>query len=296
MKTGPSMCGLGLVVAVVFGVGSQSVLAAPVTPAYQYQSSDPTWQNQGSGTYTVSTNAENYKKEIWERPIEDDKWSDSADTRTSTGEYWSYVDLSYGAFGYDDDYAYARWDVVGDYKDVGGTQSTIGYDARYNVYFGIGENAYSLNIAGGKGDDLGAEFAGNSDIEAYGPVKDSDVLGTGIEDTGEGISSSLTGWGSETKDDSRIFARRTGSTVEVAVKLDVFKLEASDFDNLEWAYLGTANSNPSSMDNVFANDAFASAIGSGVEYDTLQVVPIPAAAWLFGSAILSLVALQRRKV
>ena len=67
----------------------------------------------------------------------------------------------------------------------------------------------------------------------------------------------------------------------MAVLLSDLGLVLSDFDtDLDYAYTGLAVSNPSSSDtDLFVNDHFPESIGSGVEYDTLQMgtlVPEPA--------------------
>jgi len=59
--------------------------------------------------------------------------------------------------------------------------------------------------------------------------------------------------------------------VEAAVLLSDYGLTLADFSNpLEYAYAGVAVSNPSSpISDLFANDEFSEAFGSGVEYDTI---------------------------
>ena len=66
--------------------------------------------------------------------------------------------------------------------------------------------------------------------------------------------------------------------------------------NMDYFYLGIAESNPSSTTALFANDEFTETIGSGVEYDTLALAgpAIPEPATL-GLLVLGGLALLRRR-
>lgn len=67
--------------------------------------------------------------------------------------------------------------------------------------------------------------------------------------------------------------------------------------NLDYFYLGIAESNPSSTTDLFANDEFTESIVSGVEYDTLALAgpAIPEPATLSLLALGSLIALRHRR-
>ena len=254
---------------------SQSATAV-IIPTYDVTGTDATWTDTGSGVYTVPTSAEDYANEIWERPVQDNNWSDSGGTRTSTGEYWAYVDLEAGGWGIDETYLYVNWAVVGDYKDVDGTKTSEGLLGHYYFYTKDSEGTvFGVEIAGGDAKDFTDTFGG-----LPGKVK-----------LWEGSGSIVSGEG-----------RAIGSTVEVAILLTDFNeflgrtLTAADLAN---SYLGVAKSNPSAFNtDLYANENFAEAIGSGVEYDTMlltSAVPVPAAVWLFGSGLIGLVGMARRK-
>ena len=256
---------------------SQSATAVTIpTPTYDVTGTDATWTDTGSGVYTVPTSAEDYANEIWERPVQDNNWSDSGGTRTSTGEYWAYVDLEAGGWGIDANYLYVSWTVVGDYKDDGGTKTSEGLLGHYYFYTkdSLG-TVFGVEIAGGDAKDFTDTFG-----DSPGKVK-----------LWDGSNSTVSGE-----------ARATGSTVEVAILLTDFNtflgrtLTAADLAN---SYLGVAKSNPSAFNtDLYANENFAEAIGSGVEYDTMlltSAVPVPAAVWLFGSGLIGLVGMARRK-
>ncbi|MBX2851252.1 MAG: hypothetical protein KTR15_05860, partial [Phycisphaeraceae bacterium] len=111
-----------------------SAASAAVTPAYQVTDADATWTHQGDGIYTVATAAEDYDNEIWERPIQDDKWFQDATTRTSGttdggGEYWAWNDLATASWGIGTsdgmDYLFVSWTVVGDFKHIAGETNPI---------------------------------------------------------------------------------------------------------------------------------------------------------------------------
>ena len=52
-------------------------------------------------------------------------------------------------------------------------------------------------------------------------------------------------------------------------------LTQADLDDLSYMYLAIGISNPSSPQDLFANDHFSAAFGSGVEYDTMHLLPEP---------------------
>ncbi len=269
----------------IFIVGQPAFAA--IAPIYQVVGNDATWTHTGGGVYTVPTSAEDYANEIWERPVKDNEWTDSGGTRTSNKMYYGYGDLKSGAWGVDSEYLYMKWEVVGAFQhEVGKTQESKLLEGHYYFYAKTaGSNAFAIEVESGK--DLGTSF-GSGKVKVYDdPNNDVGSLSSGTFD-----NSNVVGQG-----------RTNTSTfvTEVAVSLSDLGLSKSDFvDNaLDWAYLGVAVSNPSSINSdIFANGHYSSAIGSGVEYDTIQmgtVVPIPAAVWLFGSGLLGLFGFSRRK-
>ena len=131
-------------------------------------------------------------------------------------------------------------------------------------------------------------------MNIYEEVSEGDVPGTAITTTGEGGDSF---GNSQVKGEGR--TNTTTFITEVAVSLGDLGLTLSDFDTaVDYAYIGLAVSDPSSPDtDLFVNDHFPQAIGSGVEYDTLKMgtfVPEPATLGLILLGALGLLRRQRR--
>jgi len=93
-------------------------------------------------------------------------------------------------------------------------------------------------------------------------------------------------------------------TVEIAVPLTAFGLTNFSIGDIEWAYLGAAESNPSNfLGEIFANDAYTKDLGSGlhnVEYDTIRFdfsnpVPEPSSLILFATTAACLVGFGWRR-
>ena len=257
---------------------------ATITPFYENPKSDATWTDQGGGVWTVPLSAEVYEFEIWERPVQDsaDAFTDNVGTNTRTLKadnlYYSYIDLSFGDFGagnsMGDDYLFIRWDVVGDFKDDKGDQSSVGHEGHYYFYFepsgGASQDvSFIVEIPGGNAKDLGTDYSTDADIKVY---KDSngDVPVPGTQTGGTSHE------GTQLNATSEQLTRRNGNTVEAAIKLEGFgdgALTVADFDDLNYAYIGVAVSNPSSpITDVFAHDFYSDGLGEGVEYDTIGIV------------------------
>ena len=267
-----------LVTAVPAGVA----LGATINPIYQVTGNDATWTETATqGEYTVPTSAEDYANEIWERPVEDNKWSDGGGIRTSSGKYYAYADLKSAAWGVGTsdgkDYLFVQWAVVGAFQhEVGKEKESKLLEAHYYFYAEpFGQRAFAIEVSSGK--DLGSDFGDVSGkVNTYEEVLEGDVPGTAITTTLEGGDSF---GNSQVKGEGR--TNTTTFVTEVAVLLSDLGLVLSDFDMaLDYAYAGLAVSNPSSPDSdLFVNDHFAEAIGSGVEYDTLRMgtlIPEPA--------------------
>ena len=259
----------------------------------------------GGGTYTVPTSAEDYTNEIWERPVKDGTYTDAGGTRThSVGEYFGFGDLKSAKFGAGTsmgiDYFFAQWEVIGGFKDVGGTKDFgEGLKGHYYAYFEtVGATPRAVEVTSGTA--LSGTFATGA-VNTFIAASDSAIYGTGITVTGEsGNDSFSTG----TKDSSSGFGRAdtVTSIVEVAVPLSTLGLTLADFTsgNILWAYAGVAVSNPSSIEtDIFANDEFAEAPGSGQEYDTLRFniaqVPEPTSLAMMGLAAAAGCGLQFRR-
>ncbi len=274
---------------------------AAIVPVYQVTGNDYTWTDAGGGVYTVPTAAEDYANEIWERPVEDDKWSDSGSTRTSSGKYYGYADLARGAWGVgtnsDDnkDYLFVKWEVVGDFQWDGSKIEDKELEGHYYFYAETFDKlGFAIEVPSGK--DLGADFGDVSGkVNIYKENSDNDVPGNGITVTEEGGNS----FGDKiVNGDGR--TNTSSYVTEVAILLTDLNLALNDFtDNpLDYAYIGVAVSNPSDPNtDLFANDFYGEAIGSGVEYDTLMMgtsVPIPGAIWLFGAGIISMLGFRKK--
>ena len=248
------------------------------TPAYHSDQADDFWTPLGGGVYEVATSAEDYAAERWERSIEDDKFTTSGGTHTSTGKYYAYGDITTVTYSFDDDFLYLSVVVAGDFADDGGSLSTSGLKGHYYYYFGKGAERYALNVDDGS--SLGSSWSSSS-IKLFedGNV---DLLGTGIgityDDTGGSEADDSDGY--ENQISGTIFARADTAThtVEMALGLGDLGWSEQDFYDSEFSMVGVAVSNPSSVTDLFANDEFAFASGNGVEYDTVALAltpPIP---------------------
>ena len=272
---------------------ASACLAAPV---YDVTVSDATWTPIGGGVYEVSTSTEDYANEIWERSVEDGKITLSGGTMTTTGKYYAYGDLAEGSFGSDSTYLYARFVTVGDFfQEPGSSPQTQGLKGKYAFYFGIDGDPtqqYALSIDDGSSvSDSGFASAGKVYQDANG-----DVPGSGLNvtyDSSGGAESSSNGFDTELSA-AVLLARRSGTTLEMELELSSIGLTQADLDDLSYIFLGVGISNPSSAQDLFANDHFPSAFGSGVEYDTLFINPEPGTALLLGLGLLGLAVRRNR--
>ena len=285
-----------LIIAMVFVLSqSQSAFAAMI-PVYQVNGNDATWtETANQGEYTVPTSAEDYANEIWERPVQDNEWSDSGGTRTSSKMYYAYGDLKFAAWGVGTnamdgmDYLFVQWAVVGDFQhEFGKSKEDKLLEAHYYFYAEpAGKRAFAVEVPSGK--DLGSDFGDvTGKVNIYEEVTEGDVPGTGITITEEGGDS----FGNvQVKGEGR--TNTSTFVTEVAVKLSDLGLVLSDFDTpSDYAYAGVAVSNPSSPDtDLFANDHFSETKGFGQEYDTIRLgtnIPEPSTAVLGALGLLAL--------
>ncbi len=279
---------------------------AAISPTYQQFADDATWTHQGRGVYTVPQNAEDYPNELWERPIQDNKWFEDGTTRTSGttgggGEYWAYGDLKAAAWGVGEsdghDYLFARWEVVGDYKHIAGENNPVTEELKGHYYFyaePVGHDAFVIEVPAGK--DLGSSY-GSGKVFIYSESNDDSVPGSpNIAITEEG--------GDSFKDvQVKGLGRTNDSTyiTEVAVKLSDLGLTMDDFNTaVDYAYAGVAVTNPSDPNtDLFANDHYRYAPGKGQEYDTVlftggPLIPEPATVSLLALGALAILRKRRR--
>lgn len=292
---------------------------------------DCTWEDvTGSGDYqTKDAHCEDYLAELWERPVEDDKWenvSGGADDGKKRlidgdgGKYYGYADLASGKAGADATWIYVQWTSNARFIHIEGKNSPEGspeLKGKYIFYFKApGKDATAFYVDSAESTlGTGGSYTANSSLKIFQSQDGDDPPGTGIDQTFDNSDDENDSSGHETTiaqgDDTgdpirgRILDLDGGSnyrTVEIAVKIsDIDGYSASDFaisqgimSNLDYFYLGIAESNPSSTTAIFANDEFTEAIGSGVEYDTLLLVPEPASMMLLVFGGLAALARRRR--
>ncbi len=292
------------VAAIAFAFSVSQYAYADIVPVYQQADTDATWTHQGGGVYTVPSSAEDYANEIWERPVQDPDWSDDGTTRTSLKIYYAYGDLKAGAWGIgtsgtvnDDtstDYLFVQWEVVGAFQhEVDKDAESKLLEAHYYFYAEpAGKDAIAIEVPSGK--DLGADFgdvAGKVNIyeEENGGAPVTAITVT--EEGGDGFHNA------QPKGEGR--TNTSTFVTEVAVKLSGYGLTLADFDtDVDYAYIGVAVSNPSGADtDLFANDHFPDAKGSGQEYDTMRMgtlVPEPATMSLLALGGLAILRRRRR--
>ena len=326
-----------------------AALAAPLTTFFDPGNSanyvsqaDCTWEDtSGDGNYqTCCANCEDYDSELWERPIEDNKWeeiSGGADdgkrrlTDGDGGKYYGYADLASGKVGTDGTWVYIQWTSNARFIHIEGKSSPEGSPelmGKYTFYFkAAGEPATAFYVDSAESTlGTGGSYISDSALKVFQSLDGKDPPGTGITQTYDNSNDENDSTGHEATiiqgDDSgdpirgRIIDLDGGTdyrTVEIAVLLsEIDGYTESDFavtgdgtlGNLDYFYLGIAESNPSSTTALFANDEFPEMIGSGVEYDTLALAgpaggggepPVPEPATLSLLALGGLALIRRRR-
>lgn len=273
-----------------------------IVPTYYNSGSDFTWSetSANSGVWVGSSTAEDYRNEVWERPVKDSTLNISGTTWTTTDLYFGYGDLKSAKWGFGssmgDDYLFVQWEVVGGFSSKSGdARINDGLKGHYYFYFKTdGGVAAAVEIN---------DATGLTGTYASGEVKrlldtNNDVTGSGLNITFDDDPNEKNG---DSHDDSQTagLARSSGNIVEAAVKLSDFGLSLSDFtSSTQYAYAGVAVSNPSSPgSDLFANDEYSEAFGSGVEYDTLRLgnaIPEPSGMLVIGLCI-AIVGLRKKR-
>jgi len=303
----------GIVVVVIMCmvmVATRGLAAVAIAPAYQDHQQDHTWAHQGNGVYSVAiSEAENYAGEVWERPIEDNKYTQSTVNGTTfwttTGKYYAYGDLKEVAYAFDDSYFYLSIQVVGNFMSEPGKSPSIeGLKGQYYYYFGKGDNRFVLNVSSATG--LGSSWSG-SGVKMYkDDLSKGDVAyGSGFENNYDNTpgnnEKNFTSFSQEITNSVGLFARVDVATSTVEFALELASLMSygfftEDFFDLDFSIVGVAISNPSSVSNLFTNDNFRQASGQGQEYDTmhLRIIPEPGVGFLLVIASMWMCVWRRR--
>lgn len=263
--------------------------AVAPSPTYGFTQADPVWQQVGStDQWRAPAAAYDYDNELYELPVEGEKWVISGGFLSTTFKYYEYIDMQEARWGADDAFLYLSWETAGSRIYDSGFKDH-GYLGHYYAYFGVPNgNDLVIEIPGGKADILGTTFSDVSgDLKVFEDAKDAvnslepgnDVPGPGgnvsdISSTmqgGDGFESEVSG--------AALQAKRIGDVVEVALDLSSVGLTPSDTQGLEYMYIGVAETNPSAVSVLFVNDHFEENVPTNtVEYDNvLLAVPEPSA-------------------
>jgi len=289
------------------GTAAMAVLA--VNPAYEHHQQDYTWELVDQGRYKAPISAvEDYANELWERPIEDGKFSQSVVDDvvwwTSTGKYYGYGDLKQAAYAFDDQFIYVQIEVVGGFVVEPGKSPDfgVGLKGRYYYYFGNGDNRFAINIDNGT--SLSSSWSG-SGVKMYRDGIGDSAYGSGFDKNYDNTPSNnekdFTSFSQEITNLVDLYGRRNNvnSTVELALRissLSIYGWALEDFFSLDFSIIGVAVSNPSSVSDLFANDNFRQAPGQGQEYDTmfLEIIPEPGTGLLLAVSTVWYLARRRR--
>ena len=296
-----------LIVGLLGTVPSLRADTVDATPPYAFTQADPVWMQVGAtDEWRVTETAYDYDNELYELPVEGDTWTISGGFISTTDKYFEYIDMKEGKWGGDDSFLYLSWETAGSRIYDSGFVAH-GHLGHYYAYFGVpNANDLVVEIPGGKAEDLGTTFADVSgDLKVFEDAKDSvNSLDPGNDVPGPGgnivdITATLQGGdGFDTEISGAVLqARRNDDVLEVAVDLASVGLTYNDLLGLEYMYIGVAESNPSAVSDLFANDHFPENVPTNtVEYDNVSMaVPEPSTIALLGMGAVALLAYTWRK-
>ncbi len=246
-----------------------------------------------------------YGEERFELPVEIGKWTVSGGVITNQGDakYYEYIDMKQGRWGVDECFFYVSWETVGSrIYTPGSGYSSNGLTGLYYAYFGIrGKPDIVVSLAGTAKDISATDYidistpgwgkvfedltdSSGADQDVPGPNGDPAEIGNTFQE-GTGFDTENSG--------ASLFGRVNGNVVEVALDLSSLGLTKADMSMLDYAFIGTAESNPSAPSDLFANDHFVS---GAVQFDNAVLgTAIPeASSALLAMLGASLLCLRRR--
>ncbi len=299
-------------------VAVQPVSAGIITGTFgdEVWSHDPTATGIAGG-HTATASAYNYSAEQFELPVQASGWNYDGNpaatsgtllhsgSTTTPGKYWSYIDATQAVFTADSQYWNIRISVAGDYEwagDSGSAESPVGLKGKYYAYFGqfnTGDH-YAFNIDSGTGLSTSFDTAGgvklfeDSTDAGKTPPYGTAITTTFDDDNNEG---NYSGYLSEIST-SALTARThysAGSVYDIEFRYDytIGPIAKSFLEDLDYLYVGVAESNPSATSALFANDHFTENGGTSAEYDTI-LIPEPSTGVLALLGLLCLTGRRRR--
>ncbi|PCH63499.1 MAG: hypothetical protein COC04_04335 [Gammaproteobacteria bacterium] len=263
-----------------------------------------------TGRWDIDPGADIYEQELYERPTS--SMDKVIGGKPAAQTYYEYLDIVSGKFALDtqNQHAYFSIDLVGPNEiDGSGSSSYKGFGQFYRIRVADNSdffNGYLFGVKDPDGNIASSNFNNDDNYKTTQLWDDqgTPATGSGLTVTGEGT----TGYDEVTSEGSSddIQARIVGNSIELAIAYGALGIDSSAFDH----FIFEATKGLTDVQNYFWNDEYTLAEagspydinnpvdGNIYELDTLKgmsvtAVPVPAALWLFGPALLGLFGFRR---
>lgn len=201
MKSNLIPCKLIMAVVITINWLASTTFASTISPTYSLMANDATTgDNQftanGGQRWNVDTGADDYFNDFYERPTAqtyENRNKPGVGQVAAANEYFGYLDIKEGKYGYDDHYMYFQMTLyTGVRKTSDGTVDgdSFGSGTQYGVRFSDehvdGGNGFLLRVAGDSKELWSSSFVSKSGEGYYDT--NGDVGGVGITTVNEGTN------------------------------------------------------------------------------------------------------------